>query len=84
MLVNLDRGIQDVTLEARWLRHLNLQVPQIAQAVLLQEGKFALYHQKLSHALEVSSSKVRSFCTSVILLRSTDVYDDSQRTISDY
>lgn len=53
MLVNLDKGIRDIILEARWLRQLGLQVPQTAQAVLLQEDKFTLYHRQLSHALEV-------------------------------
>ena len=62
-MVNLDKGIQEVIWEARWLRHLGLEVPQSAQAILLQEEKFNVYYHRLSHALEVG---VQAICRSVI------------------
>ena len=54
LLVNFDKGIQEVMWESRWLGHLGFQVPQPAQAILLQEEKFNVYYQQLSHALEAS------------------------------
>jgi len=54
LLVNFDKGIQEVMWESRWLGHLGFHIPQTAQAILLQEEKFNVYYQQLSHALEAS------------------------------
>lgn len=53
LLVNFDKSLQDVMWEARWLRHLGLNIPQSAQSILMQEEKFSIYYQQLSHALLV-------------------------------
>ena len=42
--------------ESRWLRQLRLDIPQAAQAILLQEEKFSIYFQQLSQVLEVGST----------------------------
>ena len=55
LLVNFDKSLQEVVWEARWLSHLGFEVPQTAQAILLQETKLSSYYQQLSHALTVSS-----------------------------
>lgn len=54
LLVNFDKSLQEVVWEARWLSHLGFEVPQTAQAILLQETKLSSYYQQLSHALTVS------------------------------
>ena len=36
---------------------MGLEVPQTARALMLQEEKFEVYYQQLSHALEVSFAK---------------------------
>lgn len=53
LLVNLDKSVPEAVWEARWLRNLGLEVPQAAQAILLQQEKFSLYYQQLAHVLEV-------------------------------
>ena len=53
LLVNFDKSLQEVVWEARWLSHLGFEVPQTAQAILLQETKLSSYYQQLSHALTV-------------------------------
>lgn len=59
-MVNLDRRLLDVMWEARWLRHLGYGIPQAAQAILMQQEKFGIYFEQLSHALEVDFRPYRS------------------------
>ena len=51
--MNFDKSLQEVIWESRWLRQLGLDIPQAAQAILLQEEKFSIYFQQLSQVLEV-------------------------------
>ena len=60
--MNFDKSLQEVIYETRWLRHLGLAVPQTAQSILLQEEKFSVYYQMLSHTLEVHSA-LQDLCT---------------------
>lgn len=47
--------------EARYMQRLGLRTPPAARMVLLQEEKFALYHNKLTHALQVWGLAARGF-----------------------
>ena len=58
LLVNFDKSLQEVIWESRWLRQLGLDIPQAAQAILLQEEKFSIYFQQLSQLLEVESLNI--------------------------
>ncbi|PSC73956.1 flagellar outer dynein arm heavy chain gamma [Micractinium conductrix] len=51
LLVNFDTEVLQLMREARYLQRLGLPIPDSAQMVLLQEEKFTLYYNQLSHAL---------------------------------
>jgi dynein heavy chain len=51
LYVNFDPEIMQLIREAKCLARMQVEVPESARMVLLQEGKFKLYHQQLSYAL---------------------------------
>ena len=55
LLVNFDKGLAQTMAEAKALARLGLALPEAAHTVLLQEEKFQVYYETLSHALKVST-----------------------------
>ncbi len=53
-MVNFDKDVLQLMREARYMQRLGLPIPASARMVLLQEEKFTLYFNQLSHALRVS------------------------------
>ena len=52
LLVNFDRDILQLMREAKYLQRMGIEVPESAKMVLLQEEKFKLYYNQLSHVLK--------------------------------
>lgn len=52
-MVNFDKDVLQLMREARYMQRLGLPIPDSARMVLLQEEKFTLYFNQLSHALRV-------------------------------
>ena len=52
LLVNFDKGLAQTMAEAKALARLGLALPPAATTVLLQEEKFQVYYETLSHALK--------------------------------
>ena len=53
-MVNFDKDVLQLMREALYMQRLGLPIPASARMVLLQEEKFTLYFNQLSHALRVS------------------------------
>lgn len=53
LLVNFDKEVLQLMRETRYIQRLGLPIPDSAHLVLLQEEKFTLYHNQLTHALAV-------------------------------
>jgi len=51
LLVNFDRDVLGLLREAKHLERMGIELPEAAQAVLLQEDKFKSYHTQLTHVL---------------------------------
>ena len=54
LLVNFDRGLAQTMAEAKALVRMRVPLPEAARVVLLQEEKFQVYYDTLTHALQVS------------------------------
>ena len=55
LLVNFDKGLAQTMAEAKALARLGVALPEGARTVLLQEEKFQVYYETLSHALKVQA-----------------------------
>lgn len=53
LVVNFDAEVLQLMREARYLQRLGLGIPPSARMVLLQQEKFTLYYNQLTHALRV-------------------------------
>ena len=56
LLVNFDRGLAQTMAEAKALARMQVPLPEAARVVLLQEEKFQVYYDTLTHALQVLPS----------------------------
>ncbi|KAL4452763.1 hypothetical protein ABPG75_008425, partial [Micractinium tetrahymenae] len=61
LLVNFDKEVLQLMRETRYIQRLGLPIPDSAHLVLLQEEKFTLYHNQLTHAL----GELERLCSSV-------------------
>lgn len=52
LFVNFDREILQLIRETKWLIRMDIEVPESAKMVLLQEAKFKSYHNDLTHLLK--------------------------------
>ncbi|KAK9794950.1 hypothetical protein WJX73_010224 [Symbiochloris irregularis] len=52
LLVNFDRGLAQTMAEAKALARMRVPLPEQARVVLLQEEKFQVYYDTLTHALQ--------------------------------
>lgn len=57
LVVNFDKDVLQLMREARYMQRLGLPIPDSARMVLLQEEKFTLYFNQLSHALRVCGAR---------------------------
>ena len=55
LLVNFDRGLAQTMAEAKALARMRVPLPEQARVVLLQEEKFQVYYDTLTHALQVGA-----------------------------
>jgi dynein heavy chain len=51
LYVNFDRNILQLIRETKWLKRMNVEVPESARMVLLQESKFKKYYSELWYVL---------------------------------
>lgn len=49
--VNFDREILELIRESKWLRRMNIEIPDIARTILSQESKFKSYYSQISYTL---------------------------------
>ena len=51
--MNFDKGLAQTMAEAKALARMRVPLPEAARVVLLQEEKFQVYYDTLTHALQV-------------------------------